>query len=724
MRQSIVAIGEHSCQRTSIAGSEADRRDRAPGSGRYQPHISGDPAVLVLADEDPHIYHTLIASDHPITPHSPQDPQYPASSSALYNDHTSTIINPPNPPQTGSQSANLPSPSSSTSAPPVNHRRRRRTSSPINSLSESLGGRQDSNDLAAEAESRSGAGTRESQPFEGRPPNPKRRRLMHTEMRYDPDNSSSNGTHHSSNGSQISPLHKAPFSNGTNGTNGTNGHSTVNGSSPSQSNGFSPHISRTQAPTFFGHDREEVTRLLIQGLGDLGYHGAAERLSQESGYEVESPAVAAFRHAVLQGEWSEAEHLLFGSEPLDGGGGVSHYGLKFKEDADLDHLRFRLREQKYLELLEMKDLGSALMVLRQELTPLNQDKEKLHSLSSLIVSSPEELKRNLKWDGAMGRSRSNLLHELSRSISASVMIPEHRLAVLLDQIKHAQIAKCLYHNPSTSPSLFSDHMCDRSQFPLRTILELDQNMDEVYSLEFSHDGRKLATCGKDKDVLVYDTSSFQVLYRLMGHNDSVPYLTWSPDDSKLISCSRDYRAKVWDMASGQSILTINHHDEAVTTASWAPDGQTFLTGSLHGPNRLCLWSVEGQMVHSWQVDYRVQDCAVSPNGQRLVVISSESQIFVYNFVTREEEYSILLKDKMTCISISKDSRYMLINMAPKIKPMDKESDKEIGVPCEIQLIDIETAEITRRFLGQYQGHYIIRSSFGGADENIVLSGSE
>ncbi|KAL9615120.1 MAG: hypothetical protein Q9167_000438 [Letrouitia subvulpina] len=392
----------------------------------------GDPAVLVLADEAPHIYHTLIASDHPTTPQSPQDPQYPASSSALYNDHTSTTVNPPNLSETGSQSANLPGPSSSTSAPPVNQRRRRRTSSPINSLSESLGGGQHPDDPATEEVPRSGAGTRESQPFEGRPPNPKRRRLMHTEMRYDPDTSNSNGKHHSSNGSQISPPHKTPFSNGTNDT---NGHSTVNGSSPSQSNGFSPHISRTQAPTFFGHDREEVTRLLIQGLGDLGYHGAAERLSQESGYEVESPAVAAFRHAVLQGEWSEAEHLLFGSEPSDGGGGVSisnggHYGLKFKEDADLDHLRFRLREQKYLELLEMKDLGSALMVLRQELTPLNQDKEKLHSLSrcaiqimiafhddahsgSLIVSSPEELKRNLKWDGAMGRSRSNLLHELS-----------------------------------------------------------------------------------------------------------------------------------------------------------------------------------------------------------------------------------------------------------------------------------------------------------------------
>lgn len=43
---------------------------------------------------------------------------------------------------------------------------------------------------------------------------------------------------------------------------------------------------------------------------------------------------------------------------------------------------------------------------------------------------------------------------------------------------------------------------------------------------------------------------------------------------------------------------------------------------------------------------------------------------------------------------------------------------------EVQLIEIETAEITRRFLGQKQREYVIRSSFGGADENLIISGSE
>ena len=91
-----------------------------------------------------------------------------------------------------------------------------------------------------------------------------------------------------------------------------------------------------------------------------------------------------------------------------------------------------------------------------------------------------------------------------------------------------------------------------------------------------------------------------------------------------------------------------------------------------------------------------------------MVISSETQIVVYNFESREEDYTINLKSKMTCINVSHDSRYMLINMAHG----------------EVQLIEIDTAEIVRRFLGQQQGEYMIRSCFGGADQNLVISGSE
>lgn len=139
--------------------------------------------------------------------------------------------------------------------------------------------------------------------------------------------------------------------------------------------------------TYFGHDREEVTRILIQSLYDLGYDGAAAALSRESGFELESPAVAAFRSAVLDGQWAEAEHILLESfrpdeeADTEDGPSLTWGKLALAENADKNEMLFCLRQQKFLELLEARDLGAALMVLRQELTPLNHNTAQLHALS-------------------------------------------------------------------------------------------------------------------------------------------------------------------------------------------------------------------------------------------------------------------------------------------------------------------------------------------------------
>ena len=221
-----------------------------------------------------------------------------------------------------------------------------------------------------------------------RAPSPKRPRLMHkADMRLDPGSTSSNGSQIHTNGS-------SPTRN-RNGTSiPTNGHaSPTNGTISPSPNGVSKAVGKRSA-TWFGHDREEVTRLLLQGLDDLGYHSAANRLCQESGFEVEGPTVAAFRNSILQGQWSEAESLLFGVDSEADGGSVSisngdwHHlgGLELAESADPDAMRFSIREQKYLELLETQDTGKAMMVLRHELQPLHYDRGRLDALSRLVSS--------------------------------------------------------------------------------------------------------------------------------------------------------------------------------------------------------------------------------------------------------------------------------------------------------------------------------------------------
>ena len=309
------------------------------------------------------------------------------------------------------------------------------------------------------------------------------------------------------------------------------------------------------------------------------------------------------------------------------------------------------------------------------------------------------------------------------------MIPDHRLALLLDRVKQDQINNCLYHNTASPPSLYSDHMCDRADFPLRTALELSQHSDEVWYCQFSHDGTKLVTAGRDQSVIIYDATTFAVLHKLVDHEAGVAHASWSPDDTKLITCSQDKKARVWNVEvcpiccpsslgggfmltinpqTGNCILTIDHHRQPVTAAAWAADGETFVTASLDLNLQMCHWSMRGQVIHMWPGGFRVQDCAITPDGRRLIAADVEEKIHVYNFHTHEEEYCLALKSKPTSVAVSQDSRHMLVNLSEG----------------QIQLIDIDTTDVIRRFQGQKQGSFVIRSTFGGAAENFVVSGSE
>lgn len=127
------------------------------------------------------------------------------------------------------------------------------------------------------------------------------------------------------------------------------------------------------------------------------------------------------------------------------------------------------------------------------------------------------------------------------------MLPENRLAVLLEHVKQSQIDTCLYHTAASSPSLYSDHLCDRRNFPSEFALELVDLGGEVWSVRFSHDGTRLAACGSREHVKIWDTHNFSVTHVLPNHGgEGVGDIAWSPDDSMIMTCSFDKYARLWD----------------------------------------------------------------------------------------------------------------------------------------------------------------------------------
>ncbi|KAH9901933.1 WD40-repeat-containing domain protein [Xylariomycetidae sp. FL2044] len=484
---------------------------------------------------------------------------------------------------------------------------------------------------------------------------------------------------------------------------------TSNGTSHKASASRNGSAKQIPSETYYGHDREEVTRILIQALSDMGYHSAAQSVSQDSGFELESPTVAAFRSAVLNGSWSEAEQILFEGYIADDQPGQDDNGLVLKDGVDRNIMRFWIRQQKFLELLEQRETGRALVVLRTELTTLYPDTNKLHFLSGLLMcETTDDLKAKADWDGAYGRSRQILLSQLSKCVSPSVMVPEHRLATLLDQVKESQISSCLWHSSSAPPSLYSDHMCERRHFPTENVLELDDHAGEVWQVAFSHDGTKLASCGSDKQVIIWEVPSFRILHCLKDHDNGVGNVGWSWDDSMLVTCCQDRHARLWDVSTGTLLKKLERFKEPVSSCVWAVDNQSFITGSLDKTHSLMQWNLSGEKVYDWACPHRVEDLAISPDGHWMVAMDHENQVHVYDLVTRDWKYEMDLQARLTSVSISQNSQYLLVNHSNGFA----------------QLIDLIHREPVQKYTGHSGGEYMIRNSFGGPSESFVVSGSE
>jgi WD40 repeat protein len=107
----------------------------------------------------------------------------------------------------------------------------------------------------------------------------------------------------------------------------------------------------------------------------------------------------------------------------------------------------------------------------------------------------------------------------------------------------------------------------------------------------------LAAIGENKTIKLWDISSGKLLYTLVGHSDLVLALDFSPDGRLLATSSADRTAKVWDVQTGKLLQTLVGFSDWVYPVVFSPDGK-YLAAS--GKILQTLSSHTGKEVIVWE----------------------------------------------------------------------------------------------------------------------------
>ncbi|KAL4452448.1 hypothetical protein ABPG75_008110 [Micractinium tetrahymenae] len=303
-------------------------------------------------------------------------------------------------------------------------------------------------------------------------------------------------------------------------------------------------------------DRVEYIRVLEQALRMLGYEEVAAALEAASGVEQQPPVAAAFRSAVLAGEYDAALRLL---PAVAADGRVA------------DRARFLLLRAKYIELMEAGATAAALQVLRSELQPLHVQQQVLHSLAALLLRSPAAASNGSASPDSAGaagststarveqlaKARAALLEELQDSLLPSLLIPERRLEELVEQALLAQLESCAYFNSrATHLSLFTDFQVGAEQLPTQPGQVLEEHSSEVWSIAFSRDGLWAASASKDGSAVLWSVTPsgrFESPRVLLKQPVPCQLVAFSPDSSLLLAASMDCSVRLHDVATGKQL---------------------------------------------------------------------------------------------------------------------------------------------------------------------------
>jgi WD40 repeat protein/DNA-binding SARP family transcriptional activator len=238
------------------------------------------------------------------------------------------------------------------------------------------------------------------------------------------------------------------------------------------------------------------------------------------------------------------------------------------------------------------------------------------------------------------------------------------------------------HAVSKADTLEAENALHRAVQALRAQVALAGHTGDVWSVDFSPDGKRLATASADETAKVWDANTGQELLTLRGHAGWVNAIAFSPDGKILATASDDATAKLWDAQTGQELLTLTETNRIYSLA-FSHDGRQLATAN--GDGVITLWSLNNSAVYirAERVFTQTHLGAVSvtfcPDGKRLASGSDDGTVIMWDATTGHKLFT-WLADTVSVwnLAFSPDGTRLVVGGASLITLWDVSSDTKPG----------------------------------------------
>ena len=156
----------------------------------------------------------------------------------------------------------------------------------------------------------------------------------------------------------------------------------------------------------------------------------------------------------------------------------------------------------------------------------------------------------------------------------------------------------------------------------------------VYTVDFSPDGKNIASLESDGTVIVWETATGQELMRLPGSTEildefSSQRLAYNPDGTQLASGDGS-EIRIWDPQTGELIRSLAGHTDIVWSIAYSADGKQIASGSADQTVRTWEASSGEQILELKGHTYAIGGLAFSPDGKWLASASDDGTLKIWD----------------------------------------------------------------------------------------------